>query len=222
MTTVRGFVVLCLLVMMATLGASAQVGMMHDRPQIRGILNPVVGSGGQYEITTERGSKMVMEMVIVGKETVEGKDAYWFENTMSNTQMGEIVTKTLTVVDGQDTYVSRMIMQMPNRPPMEMPAQMAKARGQKQPTDIRSQADDLGSESVTTPAGTFTTEHYKMKDGSGDVWVADKAGPYGLVKFQGKDSSMLLTKIINDGKDKIKGTPQPFNPMMMGQQDQHQ
>ncbi|MGA7919106.1 MAG: hypothetical protein WCA38_05490 [Candidatus Acidiferrales bacterium] len=150
---------------------------------------------------------------------MDGKDAYWFENTVSNTQMGEMVTKALTVVDGQDTYVSKIIMQMPNRPPMEMPAQMAKAR-QKQPTDIRGQADDLGSESITTPAGTFKTEHYKMKDGSGDVWVADKAGPYGLVRFEGKDSSMLLTKIINDGKDKIKGTPQPFNPMMNQQQDQ--
>jgi hypothetical protein len=220
MTIARRFAVLCLLVIIGAVGASAQLGMMHDRPPMRGILNPVVGLGGQYEVTTQRGTKMVMEMVIIGKETVDGKDAYWFETTVDNTQMGEIVTKTLTVVDGQDSYVSRMIMQMANRPPMEMPAQMAKARGQKQPTDIRSQADDLGSESVTTPAGTFTAEHYKMKDGSGDVWIADKAGPYGLVKFQGKDASMQLTKIINDGKDKIKGTPQPFNPMMMGQQDQ--
>ncbi|MGA7623831.1 MAG: hypothetical protein WB630_13250 [Candidatus Acidiferrales bacterium] len=219
MNTLRQFAVLAALVAIVGFGTSGQMGMMHDRPTMRGILNPVVGLGAQYEITTPHGSKMVMEMVIVGKETVDGKDAYWFENTVSNTQMGEMVTKALTVVDGQDTYVSKIIMQMPNRPPMEMPAQMAKAR-QKQPTDIRGQADDLGSESITTPAGTFKTEHYKMKDGSGDVWVADKAGPYGLVKFEGKDSSMLLTKIINDGKDKIKGTPQPFNPMMNQQQDQ--
>jgi hypothetical protein len=55
---------------------------------------------------------------------------------------------------------------------------------------------------------------------AGDVWVAKQAGPYGLVKFQGKDTTMLLTKVITDGKDKITGTPQPFNPMMFGQQDQ--
>jgi hypothetical protein len=114
-----------------------------------------------------------------------------------------------------------MIMQMGNRPPMEMPTSMMKSSAQKQSADIRERAEDVGSESITTPAGTFTAEHYKMKDGSGDAWVAPKAGPYGLVKFQGKDTTMVLTKVITDAKDKITGTPVPFNPMSLQQQDQH-
>jgi arabinogalactan endo-1,4-beta-galactosidase len=198
---------------------AAQMGM-HAGPAMRGIFNPVVGSGGQYEMTTEKGTKMVMEIAVVGKESVAGKDGYWFEMTMATAQMAQMISKTLTVVDGQDTVVSRTIMQMGNHPPMEMPAQMYKANAQKQPADIRDRADDVGSETVTTPAGTFVTEHYKMKDGSGDAWVAPKAGPYGLVKFQGKDTSMVLTKVITDAKDKITGTPQPFNPMMFQQQNQ--
>lgn len=212
----------CLGVLFAMLPgfASAQMGM-HAGPAMRGILNPVVGSGGQYEMTTEKGTKMVMEIAVVGKESVGGKDGYWFEMTMANTSMGQMITKTLTVVDGADTVVSRMIMQMPNRPPMEMPTQMTKSSAQKQPADIRDRAEDLGSETVTSPAGTFTAEHYKMKDGSGDAWVAPKAGPYGLVKFQGKDTSMVLTKVITDAKDKITGTPQPFNPMTFQQDQQH-
>jgi hypothetical protein len=210
---------LCFVLSVLSYGASAQMGM-HEHPPIHGILNPVIGSGAQYEITTNSGNKTTMEMVIVGKDTVDGKDAYWFENTFSNTPRGDMVMKALTVIDGQNSYVSRMIMQMPNRPPMEMPSQMVQARSHKQATDIRGDADDLGSESVTTPAGTFSAEHYKMKDGSGEAWIAAKAGPYGLVKFQGKDNSMILTKVITDGKDKITGTPQPFNPMMLGQQDQ--
>ena len=212
----------CLGVLFAMLPgfATAQMGM-HAGPAMRGIFNPVVGSGGQYEMTTEKGTKMEMEIAIVGKESVGGKDGYWFEMAMSNTSMGQMVTKTLTVVDGTDTVVSRMIMQMGNHPPMEMPTQMSKTSAQKQPADIRDRADDLGSESITTPAGTFTAEHYKMKDGSGDAWVAPKAGPYGLVKFQGKDSTMVLTKVITDAKDKITGTPQPFNPMMFQQDQQH-
>ena len=133
----------CVLVAMTTGLASAQMGM-HAGPAMRGIFNPVVGSGGQYEVTTEKGDKMVMEIAIVGKDSVDGKDGYWFEMTMSNTQMGQIVTKTLTVVDGQDTVVSRIIMQMANRPPMEMPAQMSKMNGQKQPADIRDRAEDRG------------------------------------------------------------------------------
>ena len=200
--------------------AGAQMGM-HAGPAMRGIFNPVVGSGGQYEMTSEKGTKTVMEIAVVGKESVDGKEGYWFEMTMANTAMGQMTSKTLTVLDGQDTVVSRMIVQMGNRPPMEMPTQMYKTNAQKQPADIRDRAEDVGSESVTTPAGTFVTEHYKMKDGSGDAWVAPKAGPYGLVKFQGKDTSMVLTKVIADAKDQITGTPQPFNPMMFQQNQQH-
>ena len=207
------------LVAMMPLFASAQMGM-HVAPAMRGIFNPVVGSGGEYEMTADKGTKMVMEIAIVGKESVAGKDGYWFEMTMSNSPMGQMVMKSLTVVDGTDTVVSRMIMQMGTRPPMEMPTQMNKSSAQKQPADIRDRAEDVGSETVTTPAGTFTAERYKMKDGTGDAWVAPKAGPYGLVKFQGKDSTMVLTKVLTDAKDKITGTPQPFNPMMF-QQDQH-
>ncbi|HTC42355.1 MAG TPA: hypothetical protein VK703_12320 [Candidatus Acidoferrales bacterium] len=212
----------CVFVLAAMLPcfAGAQMGM-HAGPAMRGIFNPIVGSGGQYETTSEKGTKTVMEIAVVGKESVDGKEGYWFEMTLATPTMGLMVTKTFTVVDGADTVTSRVIMQIQNRPPMEMPMQMYKANAQKQPADIRDRAEDVGSETVTTPAGTFVTEHYKMKDGSGDAWVAPKAGPYGLVKFQGKDTSMVLTKVITDAKDQITGTPQPFNPMMFQQNQQH-
>jgi hypothetical protein len=214
------FGVIAAFCMLLPAGASAQMGM-HAAPTMRGVWNPVVGTGAGYELTKKDGTKTNMEMAIVGKESVEGKDGYWFEITVSDTPMGTMVMKTLTVKDDQNMIVSRMIMQMPDRPPMEMPTQMLRSRPEKQPADIRQLAEDVGSESVTTPAGTFSTTHYKMKDGSGDVWVADKAGPYGMVKFQGKDSSMVITKVIADAQDKITGTPVPFNPMAMaGQQRQ--
>jgi len=38
------------------------------------------------------------------------------------------------------------------------------------------------------------------------------------VKFQGKDTTMVLTKVITDAKDKITGAPVPFDPMKMMQQ----
>jgi hypothetical protein len=41
--------------------------------------------------------------------------------------------------------------------------------------------------------------------------------PIGLVKDQSKDKTRttVLLKTYTDAKDKITGTPQPFNPMMM-------
>ncbi len=211
-----------LLALILAAPAGAQMGgMMGRAPQPRGFFNPVVGSGAVYEITSSGrdGQKTITtEVDVVGKESVDGKDGYWFESTVSNTQMGgDIVMKMLIVPDPNSTGPAKMIMQMPGRPPMEMPMQMGRMGNQKpQSTDIRSEADDLGVETITTPAGTFETHHYKMKDQTGDSWISEKVAPYGLIKHQGKDSTMILTKVVTDAKDKITGTPVPFNPMAMG------
>jgi hypothetical protein len=207
------FVAVCLLVTAAA--ASAQMGMRPNMPH--GLFNPVVGAGAEYEMTTADGHKTTISYAIVGKEPMNGKDGVWMEwTTQTGAGSGQMVMKVLVAFDGSGT--SRVIMQMPGRPPMEMPAQMTGRMGtQAQPTDIRATAEDVGSESITVPAGTFTCEHYRMKDGSGDTWVSSKVNPLGVVKHQGRDSSMVLTKVITDAKDKIVGVPQPFNPMMMQQ-----
>jgi hypothetical protein len=203
--------------------ASAQTGpgMMQQGPQPRGLFNPIVGSGAQYEV--QKGGndggekKTVMEIDVVGKESINGKDGYWLETTAA-TPMGEVTMKMLTVSDGANATVAKMIMQMPGRPPMEMPAQMGRMAEPKQSVDIRNKADDLGTEAVTTPAGTFTAHHYRMKDKDdpGDFWLSEQVSPYGLIKGQGKDFTIVLIKSVTDAKDKITGTPVPFNPMMLG------
>jgi len=202
--------------------ASAQMGMgMRQTPMPHGIFSPVVGSGAAYEITSSDGRKSDVEYAIVGKDSVNGKDAYWMEFTTS-AGSGTMIMKMLTSIGEATT--SRVIMQLPGRPPMEMPQQMMKnattSNTQSLAADIRSGSDDLGSEPVTVPAGTFACEHYRAKDGSGDTWLSTKVAPFGVVKHQGKDATMVLTKVITDAKDKIIGVPQPFNPMGMMQQPQ--
>lgn len=200
------------LLLMMALPASAQ---MFGRPQIpQGIFNPVVGAGAEYETQRTDGRKDTLNFAIVGKETVNGQDGYWMEFTFSGTPMGDVVVKTLAVVNSGKFTTSKTIMQMPGRPPMEMPAQMQAANGTNL-ADIRNKADDLGTESITTPAGTFSCHHYRMKDGSGDGWVSESVHPFGLVKGQQKDSTTVLVKTLTGVKDKITGTPQPFNPMLM-------
>jgi hypothetical protein len=207
-----------LLVVFAAITSSAQMGM-RGPTQLRGVWNPVAGSGAAYEMQNTNGMKSAMEFDIVGKDSVGGKDAAWMEMTMSNPRMGgDMVIKELVLFDTSGMQTSRVIMQMPGRPPMEMPDSMTQARKPTQFTDLRNNTDDVGSESVTTPAGTFTCEHYRMKDGSGDAWVSDKVTPFGLVKYQGKTDTMVLTKLVADAKDKIVGTPVPFDPMKMMQQ----
>ena len=199
--------------------AQAQMG----GPQIptpKGIFNPSVGSGAQYEIDNKDGSKTNFGVAIVGKESAEGKDAYWLEATVTDPRMGPMVVKELLVVDGPTSHITRMVMLIPGRGPIEFPMGNGMPMAQKPPEDIRNNADDLGSESVTVPAGTFTCEHYKgkNKDEGSDVWVSKDVSPYGLVKMtdKGKDQTIVLTKVDKDVQDKITGTPMPFNPMMMG------
>lgn len=198
--------------MLIALPAGAQG--IFGGPQIpRGIFNPVVGAGARYETQVGDQPKRTMEFAIVGKESVEGQDGYWLEFTIEGTPMGHVVVKELAAVSEGNMSMSKIVVQMPGRPPMEMPSQTS--RRQVNLADIRNKADDLGTESVTTPAGTFSCHHYKMKDGSGEAWVSEKVHPFGVVKYQENGSTTVLVKTLADVKDKVTGTPQPFNPAMM-------
>ncbi|HUA01553.1 MAG TPA: hypothetical protein VMB02_14555 [Candidatus Aquilonibacter sp.] len=220
MKKTKAILLCCISLTIAAVTASAQMGM-RQRALPGGIFNPVVGSGAAYDIQTSNGPKQSIEYAIVGKESVDGKDGFWMEWTTTAGGMGEMVMKVL-IVPGDTAAPQKVIMQMGDRPPMEMPAQGRAGNSASAPPDIRNLAEDVGTESVTTPAGAFSCEHYRMKDGSGDTWVSSKVPPFGMVKHQGKDSTMVLTKVITDAKDKIVGTPQPFNPMMMMQQPPQQ
>jgi hypothetical protein len=213
----RIFAVLAMLALGSPLGA--QMGMGPRTPDMSGIWHPVVGSGGAYEMTDREGKKSQLEITIVGKEDVNGKEGYWMEMTMANPRSGgQMYVKNLLAPSDNGMVSSRMIMQMPGQDPMEMDMNMnmmGHRMPQSTPSDIREKAERVGTETVTVPAGTFSAEHYRMKDGSSDAWVSDKVAPWGLVKSQGKDSSMVLTKVITDAKDHITGTPKKFDPMQM-------
>jgi uncharacterized protein YqjF (DUF2071 family) len=80
--------------------------------------------------------------------------------------------------------------------------------------DFRANAQNMGTESVTTPAGTFSCEHWRdAKDGT-DVWLSDKIVPWRLVKMSGTTNTLTLVKIISDAKTHITGTPMSMEEMM--------
>jgi hypothetical protein len=203
--------------LLVSVGAYGQMGMRQ--PDISGFWNPTVGSGAAYEIQNDQ-TKNQIEIAVVGKESVDGKDGFWMEYAGVVPQPNgqgdaEFVSKVLMVLDGPNTEVRRMIMQMPGRPPMEMPMQMMqRGQNQQRQADVRKDAEDLGKESVTTPAGSFDCEHYKMKSGS-DIWVSETVHPWGMVKMKNQTTEITLVKTITDAKDKITGEPQQFNPMQM-------
>ena len=202
------------------LAAQMGMGMGGNIPTLSGVWHPVVGSGAAYEDTKTDGRKVSMEIIVVGKEDVDGKTAYWTEVTaMDPRTSSPVYVKILMAVSGNTVTSSRMIMQMPGQDPMEMDTGMVPQNRRMQqtaPADIAEKAEAVGTESITVPAGTFTCQHFRMKDGSGDAWISDKVGPWGLVKSVDKDgSSLVLTKAITDAKDHITGTPKKFDPTQM-------
>jgi hypothetical protein len=203
----------------SALAAFAQMGGMMRHPEIQGVFNPVVGTGAVYEVTDKKQTKTTMEIAVVGKENVNGKDAYWIETGVQDPKSHEIMwIKMLVAKDQNNVVTERMITQIPGQPqPVEMSMSMATGMGgqsKSQPSDFRDKAEAVGTESVTVPAGMFTCQHFRMKDGSGDAWVSSKVAPWGLVKFSGKDTSMVLLKQIADATSHITGTPIKLEDMM--------
>jgi hypothetical protein len=213
-----------MVVMFATLALALPLAAQMfgpKAPTLSGIWHPVVGTGAAYEMTRE-GKITPMEITVVGKEDVDGKTAFWMEMVMADPRSAApIYVKTLMSVNDSGVTSTRMVMQMPGQDPMEMDSTMnptGRRMQQTTPANIADKAEIVGTETVTVPAGTFSCTHFRMKDGSGDAWVSDKVGPWGLVKSQNKDSSMVLAKVITDAKDHITGTPKKFDPMQMMRQ----
>jgi hypothetical protein len=222
MTSIRSFAfTLSVALGLAALGWSQ--GMMRP-PEMPGQFNPVVGSGGEYEITSN-GKTINWTYAVVGKETVNGQDGYWLE-MRGDTPRGKMVMKQLMVSQDGKVQAERMIMQPPGRPPMEMPVAMMSRMGgmgggSHSPGAAADHSQELvGTESVTVPAGTFTAEHFRTTTNgkTGDVWASTKVAPYGVVKVSSADTTMVLVKVLDHETSQITGEPQKMNFPGMPQQ----
>jgi len=211
MKTNRKWLVLAAILIMAS-AAGAQFGRRSPAPQMKGMWSPVVGSGAAYELDGREG-KMEMEFAIVGTEMVAGKTGHWLETSFKGRQ-GAMVQKMLVVLESDRIQIKRMIMEVPGQGAMEFPLEMMARMGQSTDQghgDISKEADVVGPEEITTPAGTFQTTHYRSKDKSADMWVSEKVAPYGLVKMTSKDGNMTLVRVLTNATTKIKGTPRKFD-----------
>ncbi len=215
----RGWLVCAVPLCLFASVAAAQFPGRQGPPAIRGIWSPTVGAGAVYSMESKR-DKSEMEVAVVGTETHQGKSGYWLEMTMK-TREGGVVSKVLMVPADKSLQPARMIMQMEGEEAMEFPMEMMGRMGPRQEpqsADFREDAIRVGTETITVPAGTFTCEHWKSKDGTTDAWIAEKTGPWGLVKSVSKDSTMVLMRTISNATTKIKGPVRKFDLQQMMRQ----
>ena len=189
--------------------SAAQMGT--QLPDVAGVFTPVVGSGAAYEMARKDDPKTEFEVSVVGKEG----SGYWIEYTMQSSR-GTAYMKALSAREGDDVIVQQMIMQSPGRPPMDMTSivKMHPMQSAQSKADMRSNAENLGTETITTPGGTFACQHWRSKKDGSEYWLSDKISPWKVVKMSGKDHTMTLTRVITDAKTHITGTPVSMEEMM--------
>ena len=203
--------------------ARPQMGMdIFRKPSITKVFHPVVGKGAQYETASKTGGDAKphsMEIGIVGKESVDGKDGYWMQFVSADDKGQTVVGKSLITID--DFQFRRMIIQPPGQGAMEMPMNMT-ARSRQKIDENMNDWHSVGTESISVPAGTFSCEHWKNDKNGSEAWTSDKVTPFGMIKEVGQNSSMVLVKILDSVPDRITGPVKQFDMQQMMQQMQQQ
>ena len=195
----------------------AQMGMnFFQKPNIANIFQPTVGYGAEYQRVGSKGSTLVLQMTVVGREMVDGKEGYWLEMGFPDPHSGGMMySKVLVTKD--DFQYHRVIFQMPgSTQPMEMPFNQTMLDRQRMQQEL-DKWRSVGTDTVTVPAGTFLCDHWTKMNGKGDVWVSTKVSPFSMVKFVNNGETMVLTRVITNATDHIAGTPMKFNPHLMQQ-----
>jgi hypothetical protein len=197
----------------------AQIGPnLFKKPNIADIFKPVVGNGAVYQ--QQRSDRQneppsTLEMTIVGSESAEGQDAYWMEIARTGDKASQSGYAKILVT--KDFKFHRMIVQQPGQPAMEFPFNPSDNAKNRMNEEI-DKWHLVGNESVTVPAGTFSCQHWKKDEGSGDAWVSDKISPISMVKSVSSNDTMTLVKVITDAKDHITGPVTKFDPEALKRQ----
>lgn len=205
-----------LLCLAFTTVSHAQMGMdFFKRPALASLFKPVVGSGAAYQKTAGGATKDAMEFTVVGKDTAGGKEAYWIEVAIPLQGVnGNVYNKMLVTKD--DFQIVRAVMQIPGHPAMESPFKQS-AKMQQDMKGEMSKWTQVGTESITVPAGTFVCQHWKKNGANVEMWASDKVSPFGMVKEVDSGSTQVLVKLITDAKDHITGPVSPFDPQLFQQ-----
>lgn len=142
-----------------------------------------IGSWAEYGMNVGQTAPMKMRMALVGRSGASNTFEMSVEGGML-AMAGRIVTQTVVDVDPtKESSVKKIIMQIADNDPMDMPLDGGLKRQFVKP-DPKSL---VKSETIKVAAGSFKTKHYRDKTPQGDpfdFWVSPDAPPLGLVKVE--------------------------------------
>ena len=180
---------------------------------------PAVGSWSQWQSKDGK-----MRLSVIGSEKLDGKDYYWFEMQGAQSAQGGksgIIQLLTAGWPYQADGIKGMVMKAEGQPAMKANEQMlGMMRSHMTENPAAAALRDcstwtkVGEESVTVPAGTFSTMHLKDSKTGNEVW-ASKDVAFGMVKGNMKQSGEIQLIATGTGaKSSITETPVDMGSMM--------
>lgn len=178
-----------------------------------------VGHWASYAWQGGRVEGTAMRVAIVGTEKVGDSTFYWYEVRVTTREPGDrgrVIMQALVpglVYDpaGMRALVMKSGKDPATRLPDEM-VQMMAGRSVNMAAEMTRacfEAELVGWEQVTVPAGVFRALHAKTKEGA-EAWFAPDL-LFGLLKVVTKDGdTMVLTGQGTDAKSSITERPRPM------------
>jgi hypothetical protein len=157
-----------------------------------------------------------MRIAAVNQERREGQQMYWLQMVMEDKGKRTII-QMLTpwdVASLRSPKPAEVVMKMGDQPAMKMSGGlMGQGASQADWREFCGKSSFVGEESMTVPAGTFKTRHYRSDEG--DTWVSLQAPVWHMVKMTTKDGkSMVLTAKGTGAKNEITEQPVDMKAMM--------
>ena len=211
------FVAMLSLIVLLPAVAAAQMGQGPPTPLAVDLAKVPVGSWAQYNMTMGTMPPMTMKMALVGRAAAGNTLEMAVEGGLAAKAGGKIITQ-MTLPAGSDGKVQKLVLQMGQSDPMEMPVEAAQGKQFTKP-DPKTL---VKTETIKVAAGSFKTKHYRDKTPQGDTvdyWVTESVPPIGMVKFETSQSNpmvggpikMELSAVGKDAKSSISKAPKPFD-----------
>jgi hypothetical protein len=187
-----------------------------------------VGAWAEYNMTMGQVPPMKSRMALVAKTPTTNTMEMIMEGGMLAMAGGKLIMQSVVDADqNADKPVKKVLMQIANNDPMEMPIDSAQQKQFHKPNP----KSFLKDETVKVTAGSFKTKHYRDKAPNGDVfdfWVSPDAPPFGLVKIEAEQKSagspvqgpvkLELTALGKDAKMTVTKPAKPYDQaVLMGQ-----
>jgi hypothetical protein len=206
--------------MCGALPARAQAPTVNVPPRFFGVFATTVGGWSEYAVTeTEGGKKSMMRNAVVGKEG----DAFWYEVAITEDGVRNVIKMFLKGDPNNPENIQRLIMKNGDQPAQEMPREFV-IMGRRMATsmfEVRSgssvvnqpnlKAEEVGTEQVTVPAGTFGVTRNRILDATGKVLATYDFNrdvlPFGIVRSTTDKVQMELTGTGKDAVSLIAETP---------------